>query len=368
MFQNGGKSSPEGSSERVPHTRGNFAKQSKRLAILRSCPIPARYRVKRQEESTSVDQVVKRPEGSDIFRYVFLFSSVLVLPGIQWPLLFWLNGFVPLLTFFLLYGFGWNTGNRIIVLGVVCAFVISGFLQILPFFLLAMTSVPAGYVIARSAERSEGPISAAAKGVLALGACWLIFWGGLAVVNSAFSYSSLIHSVQDRLDMLLKQYRHNTSIPVDTLIVIDQMLSRTKTLFPVIFPAIVSNFVLLTIWFTMVLGNRLALKHVGRSPWPEYRFWRLPDKLIWAEIISAVLALLPIEPLGTIGVNLLILVSVLFIFQGLSIVVYFFNKWNMPVIFRLPLYILAVIQSSGTLVLLIIGIADIWLDLRRLNH
>lgn len=314
-----------------------------------------------------MDQVVRKPERTGIFHYVFLFSLVLILPGIQWPLFFWLNGFVPMAVFFFLYCFGEKTGNKILLQGAVLAFVVSFFLQTLPLYLLAITSLPAGYVIARSARRSEGQMATGAKGILTLAACWLIFWGGLVVVDKGYSYSALIQSVQSWVDMLLKAYRNNESIPVDTLIVIDQMLNQTKTFFPVILPAILCNFVLLTVWLTMVLGNRLALKYIGGSPWPEYRLWRLPEKFIWAEIVSAGLALLPFGQVGTVGINLLILVSVLFIFQGLSIVVFFFNKWNMPFMFRLPLYALAIIQSSGTLLLLIIGIADTWLDLRRLN-
>jgi len=315
-----------------------------------------------------VNQVERKPERFGIFQYVFLFSSVLIFPGIQWPLFFWVNGFVPLVVFIFLYGFGWSSGNKIVAQGAVLAFIVSFFLQTLPFYFLALASLPTGYVIARCAGRSEGQMTTGAKGILTLGTCWLVFWGGLVVTNGAFSYSALIQSVQNWLDILLKAYRHNESIPVDSLIVIEQMLTQTKTLFPVILPAILCNFVLLTVWLTMVYGNRLTLKYIGRSPWPEYKLWKLPDKFVWAEILSAALALLPVEPIGTIGINLLILVSVLFIFQGLSIVVFYFNKWNMPLIFRLPLYILAVIQSSGTLILLIIGIADIWLDLRRLNR
>jgi Predicted membrane protein (DUF2232) len=315
-----------------------------------------------------VNQVERKPEEIGIFQYVFLFSSVLIFPGIQWPLFFWVNGFVPLVAFIFLYGFGWNSGNRIVVQGAVLALIVCIFLHSLPFYFLALTSLPSGYVIARCAGRSEGQMTTGVKGLLTLGACWLVFWGGLVAIDNAFSYSALIHTIQSWLDILLKAYRHNETIPVDSLIVIEQMLTQTKTLFPVILPAVLCNFALLTVWLTMVYGNRLTLKYVGRSPWPEYKFWKLPDRLIWAEIISAVLALLPLEPVGTIGINMLILVSVLFIFQGLSIVVFFFNKWNMPLLFRLPLYTLAVIQSSGTLLLLIIGVADIWLDLRRLNR
>ncbi len=313
-------------------------------------------------------QVERKPAGMGIFNYVLLFSSVIILPGIEWPLFSWLNGFVPLAAFLFLYGFGWNTGSKIVVQGVVLAFAVCFFLRTLPLYVLALTCIPAGYIIARSAVRSENQISAGTKGILALGTCWLVFWGGLIVLDSSFSYSALIHGVQDWMDVLMNAYRNNKSIPVDTLIAIEQMLNQTKTYFPVILPAILCNFVIMTIWFTMVCGNRLALKYIGKAPWPEYKLWKLPDKLIWAAIVAGIFALLPAEPLRTIGINLLIPVSVLFVFQGLSIVVFFFNKWKMPIFFRVPLYVLAVIQSSGTIILLILGIADIWLDIRRLNQ
>ena len=302
-----------------------------------------------------------------IFQYVFLLSSVLILPGVQWPLFSWLNGFVPLVTFLLLYGLGWNQGNRIMLQGAILACAVGYFLGCMPLVLLSLTAVPPGYVIAHAAGRSEEQMIAGMKGILCLGICWLFFWGGLVATNNAFSYSALIHSVQEGMDATLNVYRQNTSIPVEKLLLIDQFLNEVKSVFPIILPAIVGNIIILTIWLTMVLGNRLALRFCNKSPWPEYKYWKLPEKLVWAVIFSAVLALIPIQPIQPIGINLLLLVGVFYIFQGIAILVYFLDKWNMPIILRLPLYTIAVIQSSGTLLLLVVGIADIWLDLRRIN-
>jgi uncharacterized protein YybS (DUF2232 family) len=313
-----------------------------------------------------VGQVEIKPEGIRIFQYVFLLSLVLVLPGVQWPLLSWLNGFVPLFAFLYLYRFGWNRGNKILLQGVILACLVGFFLRSMPLILLSLTSLPAGYVIAHSAARSEKQMITGIKGIVCLGPCWLVFWGGLVATNNAFSYSALIHSIQEGMDASLNIYRQNTSIPVDKLLLIDQFINQAKAVFPVILPAILGNIIIMTIWLTMVLGNRLALRYCNKSPWPEYKYWKLPERLIWAAIVSAVLALIPLQPIQPVGINLLLLAGVLYIFQGLAILVYFFDKWNMPIIFRLPLYTIAVIQSSGTFLLLIVGIADIWFDFRRL--
>jgi hypothetical protein len=314
-----------------------------------------------------VYQVEGKPEGLKIFPYIFLLSLVLILPGVQWPVFIWLNGFVALFAFFILYGFGWNQGNRIILQGVLLACAVCFFLRSLPLIAFSLTALPAGYVIAYAAGKSEDQIVTGIKGILALGVCWLVFWGGLFATNNAFSYSALIYLLQDGLSVSLNLYRQNESMPVETLIVVEQMINQMKVVLPKILPAILIFFVILTVWLTMVLGNRLALRYYGRSPWPEYKFWKVPEKLIWAEIVTAILALIPVEPFGTIGINLLILMSVIFIFQGIALLVFFLNKWKMPVIFRLFLYTIAVIQSSGIVVLLVVGIADIWFNFRRLN-
>ena len=314
-----------------------------------------------------MNQVERKPEGIRIFQYTLLLSSVLILPGVQWPLFSWLNGFVPLVTFLFLYGLGWNRGNRIMLQGALLSCVVGLFLGSISLVLLSLTAIPPGYVIAYAAGRSEEQMITGIKGILCLGICWLLFWGGLVATDNAFSYSALIHSVQEGMDATLNVYRQNTSIPVDKLLLIDQFLNQVKSIFPIILPAILGNILIITIWLTMVLGNRLALRYCDKSPWPEYKYWKLPDKLIWVAIFSAVLALIPIQPLQPLGINILLLVGVFYIFQGLAILVYFFATWNMPIILRLPLYTIAVIQSSGTLLLLVVGIVDIWLDLRRIN-
>lgn len=314
-----------------------------------------------------VDQVERKPERVKNIQYVFFLSLALVLPGIQWPVLSWMSGLVPLLSFFILYGFGWNKGNRIILQGVVLSCAVCFFLQTLPLILLSLTALPTGYIIAYAAGKSEEQITTGIKGIVTLGSCWVLFWGGLAVTNEAFSYSTLIHWLQEGVDISLNVYRQNQTIPVDTLVVIDQMLNQMKVILPKILPAILASIVICIVWLAIVAGNFLLLKNYGKAPWSDYKLWKLPEKLIWVEIFSAALALVPMEPFRTIGINVLILVSVVFVFQGISILVYFFNKWNMPVIFRWLLYIIAVVQSSGTILLLAVGIADIWLDFRRLN-
>lgn len=314
-----------------------------------------------------MNQVEMKPEGIKIFNYSFFLSLVLVLPGTQWPLFFWVNGLIPLIVFLFLYGFGWKSGGRILLAGVLIASAIGFFLQSLPLLLFSLTSFPAGFVLAHSAEKEEGQITAGLKGIVCLGVCGLLFWGGLMFTDDAFSYSGLIHQVQLGIDAALDSYRNSASVPVDKLLEIDQLFNQAKLIFPIIIPAIFGNLVICTIWLAMLAGNRLALRFFGRCPWPEYKFWKLPEKLIWAAIVPALLVLVADKTLQSVGINCLLLVSVIYVFQGIAILVFFCDKWKIPFFFRLPLYTIAVIQSAGVLLLMIAGIADTWLDLRKMN-
>jgi len=98
-----------------------------------------------------------------------------------------------------------------------------------------------------------------------------------------------------------------------------------------------------------------------------FRQWSLPEKLIWAVIAMGACILIPVEPLPKIGINCVLLLIIIYCFQGLSITVFFMNKWKVPILLRSFFYVMIVFQSLGTLVLLFFGIADIWLDFRKLK-
>jgi uncharacterized protein YybS (DUF2232 family) len=315
-----------------------------------------------------VSQVERRPEGIKIYiQYIFFLSLLFILPGVQWPLFFWLNGCIPLAVFLILYGFGRKTGSKILMLGMLIACGMSFILQSFPLLLFSLVALPAGFVIAGGVTRSEDHIVTGAKGVICLGLSGLLFWGGLIASDGAFSYAGIIQQVQQGMDAALEAYKSNTAIPVDKLLEVDQIIRQAKSVFPVILPAIVGNIVISTIWLTMVGGNRLAFGFFKRRPWPEYKIWKLPDSFIWLGIASALLALLPAPVLQPVGINCLLMVGIIYMYQGIAVLVFFCDKWKIPFFFRLPLYTLAVIQSAGALLLTIAGIADTWLDFRKIR-
>lgn len=310
----------------------------------------------------------QQPEIGRIVRTILLSSLVIILPGLQWSLLGWLHIFLPLVTFYTLSSFGGYTGKRLLIISVAISLVAYLLLRNFDLFVFSFALLLSGYVLFYSAECHDSPALSGLKSALALAGSWVVIFTVLSFGSEVSAYGQLVSSLDDGISEALEYYRHSGDISTDTLVVLEATLYRMKVIVPLVMPSILGSFILMITWFTMVLGNMLLLKTSGHAPWARYRYWQLPEKIIWVVIGTGLLALLPIQPFRTIGINCLVLLSIVYCFQGMSIAVFFMNKWNVPLLLRSFFYVMIVFQSFGTLILLVFGIADIWFDFRKLKQ
>ena len=94
---------------------------------------------------------------------------------------------------------------------------------------------------------------------------------------------------------------------------------------------------------------------------------RTPEQLVWVAIVSGILLLVPSKGLKLLGVNGLIIMVMIYFFQGIAIVSYYFDKKKFPKILRGILYGLIVIQQFVLLLVVAAGFFDLWADFRRLK-
>ena len=312
-----------------------------------------------------MNPALKDADGMKLFKHIFIVAGVFLLPGLQIAVFGLLYGFVPLLVFYYLCRYGNNAGGKYILYGVLVALLAGTFLQITNQILLAMTLVPTGFILARSVVQEEAPPLAGLKGFIVLSTTWLLMSAIIAGIEGSNPYSMLLLSINQGMDEALKTYQKSEKIPAESLYLLTQTFSQIKERLSQLMPAILACIGLFTVWMAMVLGNRLLSKNNGQSPWPEYQYWQLPDKLVWFVIAAASLVLLPLSMARTVGFNLLLIASVIYCFQGLAIVLFFLNKWKAPLFIRSLLYVIIFFQSLGTLFLSVIGLADVWFDFRH---
>lgn len=313
------------------------------------------------------DQGYQQPEIKSILITILLISLALVLPGLQWSLFGWLFILLPLIVFFLFSKFGNFTGTRLLLTAAAISFGVDLLIGNFDLFLFSSGMLLPGFVLYRSAERGDVPYLSGLKGFLALAVGWLIAAAVASIGSEISIYSQILHTLDQAIAEALEQYRQYDGITPETLAVVETTLSQMKVIIPVIMPSILGSIALFVTWATMVLGDILLERTSGFKAWPIFRQWTLPEKLIWVVIAMAACILIRIEPLPTIGINCIILLIIIYCFQGLSITVFFMNKWKVPLLLRSFFYVMIVFQSLGTLVLLFFGIADIWVDFRKLK-
>jgi uncharacterized protein YybS (DUF2232 family) len=207
-------------------------------------------------------------------------------------------------------------------------------------------------------------ITAALVAMTVFGAIMLFGLGAAQGLNPSEMITALI---KEQLQPTVQLYR-DMSAPVENGGGTDGYAEIfLKTLIR-IYPSLMTIGMGLVIWFNIMLAGPV-FKRVG-LPYPRFQpgdRWQAPEKLVWGLIIAGFGSLLAGGLLQIAAINLLIVLSVVYFFQGLSIAVFYLNKYNLPLILRIVFYFLVIIQQFFMLLLAILGVFDQWFDFRRIR-
>jgi len=238
----------------------------------------------------------------------------------------------------------------------------------LPILLFALTMVPMGFAFAHALSARQTPVKAGIVGAVLLALTWSIFWSGLGMLHQANPYATLLSEIDAGLAGSLLLYEKSAELAPETLQYLRSAVEALRTYIPKILPALLISAVLTLTWVNLVLGNwLLKKKYRSFSPWPEYNTWKLPEPIVWLVILGGMTVFLLPNPMDTVGLNVLIICTTLYFFQGLAILGSLLNKWSVPRLIRVLIYALIFIQTYGIIILSFLGLADVWADFRKLN-
>jgi uncharacterized protein YybS (DUF2232 family) len=136
-----------------------------------------------------------------------------------------------------------------------------------------------------------------------------------------------------------------------------------------IYPSLViigSGFV---VWLNIVMVRPLF--RMSNLEYPDFvplDHWRAPDVFIWVVIVSGFALFLPSGNIKLIAVNALIVVMAVYFFHGLSITLFFLNRYRVPTLIRVAVYLLIIIQQLFMVLLALAGLFDQWIDFRKIHR
>ena len=292
---------------------------------------------------------------------LLLFVSVMMVPvfGI-------LAGvFTPLPT--LLVCYRWGSPWALVVpggaAGLVC--VLLAYFNLAPSLPLLIEMLLLGLLLAWGMRRNwslERTVGLAAVSVFALGA--LVFW---------FNYGSGIESpgmqaeqdLRDAITLVLQQYGAASS---DKQLV-EETVQKMLPFLLKLLPGAALATTLVACWLNLLVARRYCRLHQLPMPaWQEWSQWKTPDFLVWIVIAGGLVLLLPLGMLKIAGLNAIMVAGVIYLFQGLAIMSFYFERWKLPKIFRAFLYAIILVQQFFTLGAMLMGLFDMWVDFRRLSR
>ncbi|HEU4341151.1 MAG TPA: DUF2232 domain-containing protein [Candidatus Binatia bacterium] len=100
----------------------------------------------------------------------------------------------------------------------------------------------------------------------------------------------------------------------------------------------------------------------------DLREWKGPEPMVWGLIACGFALFIPwLDALRLIAINILLVIAACYFAQGLAVVAYLFQKNNVPRFLRGITYTLIVFQQIFTLMVVGVGLFDLWGDFRRLG-
>lgn len=209
--------------------------------------------------------------------------------------------------------------------------------------------------------------------------CILFSALGSAVLSLAFVFAVVADSektvtefFQSQVEMHFQSTMENLKAMGEAesnLEAMRQLSERVSLVFAQSYPAFILVGSLIVAAVNFALVRVLWIRIYGASLFSGVSFaqWVLPDTVIWAFILSGTTIFLGQGAIGVVGMNVFVVVLVIYFFQGMAILQHFLENRNVPLIFRVVLLLLILIQPLFMGLVVGLGVFDLWVDFRKLK-
>ncbi|NOX80841.1 MAG: DUF2232 domain-containing protein [Deltaproteobacteria bacterium] len=295
-----------------------------------------------------------------------LLAAAFLLPALIPGLFGWISGMMAIPVFYFLKVDGERQGGIEIRNSILLAGAGALVLQQLPVMLFSLTLIPLAYSLNRSAAAGDSEVRTGARGVIILGASWFVFWAVYGTIVGINPYTHLLKTLDSGFAQVYEIYSKNGNLPADTLLNLEQVIHELRRLIPIILPGMLACSVMMTVWMNMVGANSLLQRlRPELAPWRKYSHWRLPDRIVWLPIVAGVALTIGSGIVKNAALWILLVSALLYFFQGLAVLIHLLDKWKVPLYIRILIYGIIVLQGYGLFVLVITGVADVWIDFRH---
>ena len=278
----------------------------------------------------------------------------------------WLYCLMPLPAYYFLSVYGQRQGAIIIAWALGLASGLTFWTGALPGLIFSLTLLPVGFILARADRENETVQRAGIQSIVYLVLVWLVTGWLIGMATQSNPYLELRQGLDKGFEATFGLYRDSGRFPAGDLEEIKTFITQLREQVARLFPALLLTLIVSTVWLNIVVGRWLLKKKASsRTEREELKNWRLPELLVWPVIMTGIALLLPDEKLHTLGLNVGLVLLVLYLSQGLAIVSSLMQKWSLPLAVRIITYSLLFLQIYGIGFIAVLGLADVWVDFRK---
>ncbi len=273
---------------------------------------------------------------------------------------------MPLPAYYFLSVYGQKRGAVIIAWALGLAAGMTFWTGTLPGLFFSLTLLPIGFILARAERKNDSVQRAGIQSVGYLVLVWLVTGWLIGMANNSNPYLDLRQSLDKGFEATFALYRDSGHFPAGDLEAIKALIAQLRELVARLFPALLLTSIICTVWLNTVIGKWLLKKRdPSRTDREDLKKWRLPELLVWPVIMTGIALLVHDEKLHTLGLNVGLVLLVLYFSQGLAIVSNLMQKWSLPTAIRIITYSLLFLQVYGLGFVAVLGLADVWIDFRK---
>ncbi|MDL1985087.1 MAG: YybS family protein [Deltaproteobacteria bacterium] len=297
--------------------------------------------------------------GIAIIGLIFTASTYLPIIG------FFFSLFIPLPILFYRSKLGRTTGIIVYILSIIIMIVMTGSISLDIFFFAELLLL--GFVLSELFEMRlsiDKTISYACASVLITVIVILFFYSNLS--NTGI-YTLASEYISRNLELTMAMYE-SLGVPEESIHVISNSMEKIHYVLIRIIPAMLISLTLFVSWTSLLIAKPLLkAKNIFFPDFDSLKLWKAPEFMVWLFIGCGVMLILPDNSFKILGLNGLIILLTIYFFQGIAIVSFYFEKKNVPRIFRIFLYSVLALQQLVLLSVIGLGFFDMWLNFRKLG-
>ncbi len=294
-------------------------------------------------------------------------TTLIVMAGLYLPVLgFVVSVFVPLPVLFYRAKLGRSQGALILIAVTFIVASVMGRWSITStafFFELGLV----GFILSEVFSMNlsvEKTVAVTTGVVIATGGVMLGLYG---LLSTKSLWGLMSDYLQGNLQLALAIYKE-MEVSEERIAILSQSMEGILYVMLRITPAIAIVATLFVVWSNLLLARPLLRSRDLFCPdFGTLNEWKAPEPLVWLVILSGVLILMPNQGLRLLGINGLIIMMMIYFFQGIAIVSFYFEKKQFPKLLRGVLYGLIALQQLVLLLVIAAGFLDMWIDFRRMK-